>query len=57
MDTEILVFAVLDVLAQPVFGLWLLMSHRNIAETNIDLGGWWSQGLASEGRIRIGDED
>jgi bacteriorhodopsin len=57
VDTEILIFAVLDILAQPVFGLWLLMSHRRMAETNIDLTGWWSQGLSSEGRIRIGDED
>jgi bacteriorhodopsin len=57
VDTEILVYAVLDILAKPVFGLWLLVSHRNIAESNIDLGGYWSQGPAAEGRIRIGEED
>ncbi|KAL2021914.1 hypothetical protein VTK56DRAFT_6509 [Thermocarpiscus australiensis] len=56
VDTEILIYAVLDTLALPVLGLWLLLSHRAIAETNIELGGYWSQGLASEGRIRIGDE-
>lgn len=57
VDTEVLIYAVLDVLVKPVLGLWLLMSHRSIAETNIELPGYWSQGLASEGRIRIGDEE
>lgn len=57
VDTEILIYAVLDILAGPVFGLWLLISHRAMAETNVELGGYWSQGLSSEGRIRIGDED
>jgi bacteriorhodopsin len=57
VDTEILIYAVLDVLTKAVLGLWLLVSHRAIAETNIELPGYWSQGLASEGRIRIGDEE
>jgi bacteriorhodopsin len=57
VDTEILIYAVLDILAKPVFGIWLLISHRAIAESNIDLGGYWSQGLSAEGRIRIGDEE
>ncbi|KAM7190424.1 opsin-1 [Naviculisporaceae sp. PSN 640] len=57
VDTEIMIYAVLDILAKPVFGFWLLLSHRAMQETNIDLSGWWSNGLASDGRIRIGDED
>jgi bacteriorhodopsin len=57
VDTEVIIYAVLDVLAKPIFGLWLLVSHRAIAETNIELGGYWSQGLPAEGRIRIGEED
>ncbi|KAL2260352.1 hypothetical protein VTK26DRAFT_5657 [Humicola hyalothermophila] len=57
VDTEILIYAILDILAGPIFGLWLLISHRALAETTIDLGGYWSQGLAAEGRIRVGDED
>jgi len=57
VDTEIMIYAILDLLAKPVFGLWLLLSHRALQETNIDLNGWWSHGLAAEGRIRIGDED
>jgi len=57
VDTEILIFAVLDLLVKPVFGFWLLVSNRALAETNIDLAGYWSQGLSAEGRIRIGDEE
>lgn len=57
VDTEIIIYAVLDILAKPIFGLWLLVSHRAIAETNIDLDGYWSQGLGAEGRIRIGDTE
>ncbi|EAQ83604.1 hypothetical protein CHGG_10008 [Chaetomium globosum CBS 148.51] len=57
VDTEVIIYAVLDVLAKPIFGLWLLVSHRAIAESNIDIGGYWSQGPAADGRIRIGDEE
>ncbi|KUI54547.1 Opsin-1 [Cytospora mali] len=57
VDAEILVYAVLDILAKVVFGLWLLISHRSIPETNVDVGGYWAHGLSSEGRIRIGDDD
>ncbi|KAK3305980.1 uncharacterized protein B0T15DRAFT_533967 [Chaetomium strumarium] len=57
VDTEIIIFAILDALALPVFGLWLLISHRAIAETNLDLGGYWSQGVPAEGRIRIGEDE
>lgn len=57
VDGGILAYAVLDVLAMPIFGLWLLLSHRGIAETNVEAGGWWAHGLSAEGRIRIGDEE
>lgn len=57
VDGEILAYAVLDVLAKPVFGLWLLLSHRRVPETNVEIGGWWAYGLSTEGRIRIGDEE
>jgi bacteriorhodopsin len=57
VDAEIMAYAVLDVLAKPVFGAWLLLSHRSVPETNVELNGYWSQGLGSDGRIRIGDDD
>lgn len=57
LDTSIVIYAVLDILVKVGFGLWLLISQRQLPETNVDLDGYWSHGLASEGRIRIGDED
>ena len=57
VNTEIITYAVLDVLAKVVFGLWLLWSHRSIPETNIEVGGYWSHGIASEGGIRLVDDD
>ena len=55
VDTEIIAYAVLDVLAKPVFGLWLLFAHANKDATSVD--GWWSHGLSSEGSIRIDDDE
>jgi len=57
VDQEIIAYAVLDLLAKPVFGAWLLFTHMNMQETNIELGGFWSQGLSGEGAIRVGDDD
>ncbi|WPG98112.1 Hypothetical protein R9X50_00089800 [Acrodontium crateriforme] len=57
VDEEIIAYAVLDVLAKPVFGLWLLWTHASIPETNIDLGGFWTHGLSSEGALRVGDDE
>ncbi len=57
VDTEIITYAILDILAKGGFGLWLLLSNRSVPETNIEIGGYWSHGLASEGVIRIGDDD
>jgi len=44
-------------LAKPVFGAWLLFTHMSMPETNVEIGGFWSQGLGSEGQIRVGDDD
>jgi bacteriorhodopsin len=57
VDSEIVAYAVLDILAKPVFGFWLLIAHRRIAATNVEVGGWWSNGLSGEGRIRLNDDD
>ena len=56
VDAEIIAYAVLDVLAKPIFGLWLLITHANIPETNIDLGGFWSYGFGGEGAVRLEDD-
>lgn len=57
VDQEIIAYAVLDVLAKPVFGAWLLFTHASIPETNVELGGFWAHGLSSEGAIRIEDDE
>jgi len=57
VNTEIIIFAVLDVLAKGVFGAWLLFTYRALPEAEVELGGFWAHGAASEGRIRIGEED
>jgi bacteriorhodopsin len=53
VDAEIVAYAVLDVLAKPVFGFWLLFAHGKAAST---IEGFWTHGLSSEGAIRIDDE-
>jgi len=57
VDEEIIAYAVLDILAKPIFGAWLLFTHSSIPETNVEVGGFWSQGLSGEGSIRVGDDD
>ncbi|KAF2021999.1 family A G protein-coupled receptor-like protein [Aaosphaeria arxii CBS 175.79] len=57
VDGEIIAYAVLDILAKPIFGLWLLITHAKIPETNVELGGFWAHGLSREGALRLGDDD
>jgi len=57
VDTEIIIYAILDILAKPVFGLWLLLSQRRVPEANVEIGGYWSHGLSSEGSIRLADDE
>ena len=56
VDSEIIAYAVLDILAKPVFGLWLLITHAKMPETNLDLGGFWSNGVSREGTLRLDDD-
>lgn len=55
VDGEIVAYAILDVLAKPVFGFWLLISHGKIGSTSVE--GWWAHGLSGEGSIRIDDDE
>lgn len=57
VDKEIIAYAVLDILAKPVFGAWLLLAHTRMSESHVEVGGWWANGLNSEGRIRIEDDE
>ena len=73
VDAEIVAYAVLDVLAKPVFGFWLLFTHDAMAEryadilnptiftlilgSSMSLDGFWAHGLGKDGAIRVGDDD
>jgi len=57
VDAEIITYGVLDVLAKAVFGAWLLITHANLPESNVELGGFWSYGVNREGALRIGDDN
>jgi len=54
VDAEIISYAVLDILAKPVFGFWLLLAHGKNIEA---IDGFWSHGLVREGAIRIEDDE
>lgn len=56
VDEEIIAYAVLDVLAKPVFGFWLLFTHDSMSST-VNVEGFWSHGLSKDGAIRVGEDD
>ncbi|KAI0479740.1 hypothetical protein F4859DRAFT_529884 [Xylaria cf. heliscus] len=55
VDGEIIAYSVLDILAKPVFGFWLLLTHDSMSRTSPTIGGFWAHGLSSEGTLRVGD--
>ena len=57
VDSEIVAYAILDVLAKPIFGFWLLFTHDSMASTSPSLEGFWAKGFGGEGQIRVGDDD
>jgi hypothetical protein len=48
---------VLDVLAKGVFGAWLLITHAKLRESDVELNGFWANGLNQEGAVRLGEDD
>lgn len=57
LDAEIIAYAVLDVLAKPVFGFWLLFTHDSMSSTSPSVEGFWANGFGSQGTLRVGDDD
>lgn len=55
VDGEIIAYAILDVLAKPVFGFWLLTAHAKSDAESIE--GFWAHGLATEGALRLDDDE
>jgi hypothetical protein len=35
----------------------LIITHAKLRETDVDLTGFWANGLNREGALRIGDDD
>jgi bacteriorhodopsin len=56
VNTEIILYAILDVLAKAVFGYWLLFTH-DLYSSGTSLDGFWAHGLGRDGAIRVGDDD
>ncbi|KAI1182279.1 hypothetical protein F5B17DRAFT_444375 [Nemania serpens] len=56
VDGEIIAYAVLDLLAKPVFGFWLLLTHDSLSRTSPSIGGFWANGLSSEGILRVSED-
>ena len=53
VDSEAIAYAILDVLAKPIFGLWLLTTHDRMARTSPTLDGFWAHGIPTEGALRV----
>ncbi len=57
VDQEILAYAILDVLAKPIFGFWLLISHAKSDDVLCLQDGFWNKGLGRAGAIRLEDDE
>ena len=57
VDGEIIAYAILDVLAKPVFGFWLLLSHARLTGQLCLHDGFWNRGLNTAGAVRLGEDD
>lgn len=55
VDGEIIAYAILDVLAKPVFGFWLLITHAKSDAVSVE--GFWSNGLSNDAGVRLDDDD
>jgi hypothetical protein len=57
VGTEVVIYAVLDVLTKAVLGLWIITATRQNRDTTPEIGGYWASGAGAEGTIRVGDDD
>ncbi|RMZ80575.1 hypothetical protein DV738_g2739, partial [Chaetothyriales sp. CBS 135597] len=58
VNTEAIIYAVVDLLALPIFGFWLLLTYDNLSSTSPSVNGFWAVGFSTQGTIRVGgDED
>ncbi|KAI4124969.1 MAG: hypothetical protein LQ347_005527 [Umbilicaria vellea] len=57
VDAEIVCYAILDVMAKPIFGFWLLFTHDATSATTLSIDGFWAHGAGKDGTIRVGEDD
>ncbi|KAK6357318.1 hypothetical protein TWF718_001632 [Orbilia javanica] len=54
-DETVVVFAILDILAKPALGFWLVLGHQK-SNSQVELDGVWTEGFGHrEGAIRVGE--
>ncbi|KAK6537973.1 hypothetical protein TWF694_010866 [Orbilia ellipsospora] len=57
-DQVTLAYLVLDFMAKPVFGFWLLLGQGRLSTTHVNVDGFWSDGVGHrEGLLRVGERD
>ncbi|OJJ51756.1 hypothetical protein ASPZODRAFT_88482 [Penicilliopsis zonata CBS 506.65] len=56
LDTETVLFAILDIFAQGLLGYWLLLAHDSHTDITLYVDGFWAHGIGNEGAIRIEEE-
>jgi len=54
VSVDIVALAVIDLLAKPIFGFWLLFAYSKYIPS---LDGFWTNGLNSEGAVRLEDDE
>jgi len=55
---EAVAYLILDFFAKPVFGFWLISSHKRLQASHIEVDGAWAEGIGHrEGTIRVGGDD
>ncbi|KAI2791952.1 hypothetical protein POX_b01981 [Penicillium oxalicum] len=57
VDAETVIYAVQDIFTQGILGYWLVLVQDSAQTSSLTVDGFWSSGIASEGAIRITDED
>ncbi|RVD80900.1 uncharacterized protein DFL_008784 [Arthrobotrys flagrans] len=57
-NETVIAYAVLDILAKPALGFWLVLGYDKSDKTQADVGGVWSEGFGHrEGNVRLDREE
>ncbi|KAF3091187.1 hypothetical protein TWF569_004000 [Orbilia oligospora] len=57
-NETVIAYAVLDILAKPALGFWLVLGHDKSSSTQVNVDGVWTEGFGHrEGLLRVGERD